>query len=193
MDIYKETAAKLDKLRLNETQMSKGQFVRYASVLKKYRREITAGANEVLKQFWLSGIIVEKGSQADELCGSIQQVVDDEAAKGEMERLKGILFQTYSLEKFLEAACMVHDRILYEAYAPYWISRCTLRPLPDGIRWAGVQGGGAAWYNRLIDMYWHDGYGLWVSEDKIAWRMCLPPTRGLCESEYGKGRVMANA
>ena len=51
MNIYTETAGKLDKLRLNETQMSQEQFVRYASVLKKYRREIITGANEILSHF----------------------------------------------------------------------------------------------------------------------------------------------
>lgn len=193
MDIYKETAEKLRKLGLNETKMNKEQFVRYASTLKKYRMEIIAGANKILKAFWLAGLVVEKDGDADALCREIQGILDDESAKGEMNRLKDILFQTYSLEKFLEAACMVHDRILYEAYAPYWISRCTLKPLPDGIRWAGIHDGGTLWYNGMIDMYWHDGYKVWVSDNEIAWRMSLPPTKELCELECVKGKCDANA
>ncbi len=188
MDIYKETAAKLDKLRLNETQMSKEQFVRYASALKKYRMEIIAGANELLKRFWLNGMIVEKGVHTEALCGKIQEIVEDETAKGEMKRLKDILFQTYSLEKFLDAACMVHNRILYEAYAPYWISRCTRKSLPNGIQWAGIQDDVPVWYNGMIDMYWHSGYRLWVSDNEMTWRISLPPTRELCELEYEKER-----
>ncbi len=193
MGIYAETAEKLRVLGLNETKMDKQQFERYAHVLKKYRREIIAGANVVLKHFWLSGIIVEKGSRLDGLYGKILGIIEDETAKGEMKRLKDILFQTYSLDKFLDAACMVKNRILYEGYASYWINVCIQKPLPDGIQWAGIPGGGMAWYNSLIDMYWQGEYGLWVSEDKAAWRMCLPPTRELCESEYEKERMKANA
>ena len=48
MDVYKETVEKLRKLRLNETQMSQEQFVRYASVLKKYRREIITDRKSVV-------------------------------------------------------------------------------------------------------------------------------------------------
>ena len=88
MDVYKETVEKLRKLRLNETQMSQEQFVRYASVLKKYRREIITGANEILSHFWFGGLYIEKGRQADVLCKEIQQIIDDESAKGEMKRLK---------------------------------------------------------------------------------------------------------
>ena len=61
MNIYSETAEKLRLLGVNETKMSKEQFVRYASVLEKYRTEIIAGANQILRSFWLSGLIVEKG------------------------------------------------------------------------------------------------------------------------------------
>ena len=194
MNIYTETAGKLDKLRLNETQMSQEQFVRYASVLKKYRTEIIAGANQILRSFWLSGLIVEKGGQSDAVCRAIQKIISSEAAKGEMKQLKDILFQTYSLDKFLTAAYRVHCKIRYEAYAPYWTHRCKKKPLPDGIDWIGMEAAGAVWYNSMIDMYWHDGYGIWVSEKEAAWRGSLPPTDELCEAEYEKEkRVMGNA
>ena len=93
MDVYKETVEKLRKLRLNETQMSQEQFVRYASVLKKYRKEIIAGANQILRHFWLSGLLVEKDSQLEALRDSVQGIINNESAKGEMKRLKDILFQ----------------------------------------------------------------------------------------------------
>lgn len=194
MDVYKETVEKLRKLRLNETQMSQEQFVRYASVLKKYRKEIIAGANQILRHFWLSGLLVEKDSQLEALRDSVQGIINNESAKGEMKRLKDILFQTYSLNKFLNAAHLVHCKILYEAYAPYWTHRCKKKPLPDGIDWIGMEAAGAVWYNSMIDMYWHDGYGIWVSEKEAAWRGSLPPTDELCEAEYEKEkRVMGNA
>ena len=194
MSIYSETAEKLRLLGVNETKMSKEQFVRYASVLEKYRTEIIAGANQILRSFWLSGLIVEKGGQSDAVCRAIQKIISSEAAKGEMKQLKDILFQTYSLDKFLTAACRVHCKIRYEAYAPYWTHRCKKKPLPDGIDWIGMEAAGAVWYNSMIDMYWHDGYGIWVSEKEAAWRGSLPPTDELCEAEYEKEkRVMGNA
>lgn len=194
MNIYSETAEKLRLLGVNETKMSKEQFVRYASVLEKYRTEIIAGANQILRSFWLSGLIVEKGGQSDAVCRAIQKIISSEAAKGEMKQLKDILFQTYSLDKFLTAACRVHCKIRYEAYAPYWTHRCKKKPLPDGIDWIGMEAAGAVWYNSMIDMYWHDGYGIWVSEKEAAWRGSLPPTDELCEAEYEKEkRAMGNA
>ena len=194
MNIYSETAEKLRLLGVNETKMSKEQFVRYASVLEKYRTEIIAGANQILRSFWLSGLIVEKGGQSDAVCRAIQKIISSEAAKGEMKQLKDILFQTYSLDEFLTAACRVHCKIRYEAYAPYWTHRCKKKPLPDGIDWIGMEAAGAVWYNSMIDMYWHDGYGIWVSEKEAAWRGSLPPTDELCEAEYEKEkRVMGNA
>ena len=194
MNIYSETAEKLRLLGVNETKMSKEQFVRYASVLEKYRTEIIAGANQILRSFWLSGLIVEKGGQSDAVCRAIQKIISSEAAKGEMKQLKDILFQTYSLDKFLTAACRVHCKIRYEAYAPYWTHRCKKKPLPDGIDWIGMEAAGAVWYNSMIDMYWHDGYGIWVSEKEAAWRGSLPPTDELREAEYEKEkRVMGNA
>lgn len=194
MSIYSETAEKLRLLGVNETKMSKEQFVRYASVLEKYRTEIIAGANQILRSFWLSGLIVEKGGQSDAVCRAIQKVISSEAAKGEMKQLKDILFQTYSLDKFLTAACRVHCKIRYEAYAPYWTHRCKKKPLPDGIAWIGMEAAGAVWYNSMIDMYWHDWYGIWVAEKEAAWRESLPPTEELCEAEYEKERkAMGNA
>lgn len=189
MNIYLETAKKLQRLGLNETKMSQEQFVRYASVLKKYRTDIIAGANEILRHFWFGGFYVKKdGQAADTLCREVQKIIDDESAKGEMKRLKDILFQTYSLEKFLDAACRVHCRIQYEAYAPYWISTCEKKPLPDGIPWAGIPSSGAVWYNQMIDMYWQSEYEVWVSESEMSWRTSLPPTKELCEAEYDKER-----
>lgn len=194
MNIYSETAEKLRLLGVNETKMSKEQFVRYASVLEKYRTEIIAGANQILRSFWLSGLIVEKGGQSDAVCRAIQKIISSEAAKGEMKRLKDILFQTYSLDEFLTAACRVHCKIRYEAYAPYWTHRCKKKPLPDGITWIGMEAAGAVWYNSMIDMYWHDWYGIWVAEKEAAWRESLPPTEELCEAEYEKERkAMGNA
>lgn len=194
MNIYSETAEKLRLLGVNETKMSKEQFVRYASVLEKYRTEIIAGANQILRSFWLSGLIVEKGGQSDAVCRAIQKIISSEAAKGEMKKLKDILFQTYSLDKFLTAACRVHCKIRYEAYAPYWTHRCKKKPLPDGIAWIGMEAAGAVWYNSMIDMYWHDWYGIWVAEKEAAWRESLPPTEELCEAEYEKERkAMGNA
>ena len=194
MNIYSETAEKLRLLGVNETKMSKEQFVRYASVLEKYRTEIIAGANQILRSFWLSGLIVEKGGQSDAVCRAIQKIISSEAAKVEMKQLKDILFQPYSLDKFLTAAYRVHCKIRYEAYAPYWTHRCKKKPLPDGIAWIGMEAAGAVWYNSMIDMYWHDWYGIWVAEKEAAWRESLPPTEELCEAEYEKERkAMGNA
>lgn len=198
MGIYAETAEKLRVLGVNESKMNKQQFERYANVLKKYRTEIIAGANEVLKHFWLSGMAVEKEDAADGEGGlfkKIQSIIDDEASKGEMKRLHDILFQTYSMDKFLNAAYRVRCRILYESYAPYWIGKCSLMPLLDGIPWAGVPAAPSVWYNSLVNMYWWDEHRVWVRAGREkSFGAFLPPTEGLCRTEYVRERrAMGNA
>lgn len=187
MEIYQEMAAKLGKLGRNEAQMTKEQFVQYDRVLKKMKNDIMAGSDQILCSFCTSDMAVLKSDcpeGMDKLQRAVKAVVDDERAKGGIERLKDMLFQTYSLERFLDAACRLRTRICYEAYAPYWVSKCSKVQAPAGVKRMGVEGD--AWHSPIIDMYWHEGCHVWVSEKEPAWRTHLPPTKEMCAAEYAR-------
>lgn len=174
MDIYQEIKKDLVLLKLNETQMSEEQLKDYASALSRLRKKIVIEAEQILINFCLSGILIPKSEQPaviNNIYLNIETVLDDEKLKGGMKRLSSILFRTYSLDSFLEAACDLRDKVIYQAYAPYWISKCEKRKVP--ANWAGIKG--EAWYSQILDMFWHEEYHIWVSVTEIAWHTCLPP------------------
>ncbi len=189
MEIYQKTAEKLGKLGRNEAQMSEVQFVQYEEVLKKCRKEILAGVKQIFCTFCTPKLTVLKSdlpSASDEIRENVRRIVTDEQTKEEIKRLKSTLFQTYSLECVLDTAGFLSSRILYEAYAPYWVSKCTKVKAPLGTERMGVSG--EVWYNPMINMYWNEKCRLWVSAKETAWRIELPPTRELCMAEYKENK-----
>lgn len=173
--------------------MSEVQFVQYEEVLKRCRKEILEGVKQIFCTFCTPKLPVLKSdlpSASDEILGSVRRIVTDAQTKEEIKRLKRILFQTYSLECVLDAASSLENRILYEAYAPYWVSKCIRAKPPLWIECLGVSG--KTWYNPVIDMYWDEKCCLWVSAKETAWKIDLPPTKELCMAEYeekNKGRA----
>ena len=185
MNIYQKTAEKLGKLGRNETQMSEVQFVQFENVLKRCRKEILEGAKQIFCTLCTPKLPVLKSdlpSASDEIRESVRRIVTDAQTKEEIKRLKHTLFQTYSLECVLDAAGSLENRILYEAYAPYWVSKCTKAKAPLGAERIGISG--ETWYNPVIDMYWDEKCCLWVSAKETAWKIDLPPTKELCMAEY---------
>lgn len=185
MEIYQKTAEKLGKLGRNEAQMSEVQFVQYEEVLKRCRKEILSGVKQIFCTFCTPKLPVLKSdlpSASDEIRESVRKIATDAQTKEEIKRLESTLFQTYSLECVLDTAGSLENRILYEAYAPYWVSKCVKTEAPSGVKRMGVFG--EAWYSLILDMYWNEKCRLWVSAKETAWRIDLPPTRELCMAEY---------
>lgn len=185
MEIYQKTAEKLGKLGRNEAQMSEVQFVQYEEVLKRCRKEILSGVKQIFCTFCTPKLPVLKSdlpSASDEIRESVRKIATDAQTKEEIKRLESTLFQTYSLECVLDVASSLENRILYEAYAPYWVSKCTKVKAPLGAERMGVFG--EAWYSLILDMYWNEKCCLWMSAKETAWRIALPPTRELCMAEY---------
>lgn len=172
-NIYQKMTKSLECLKLNETQMSEQQLIKYALQLESLRKKIAIDANQILYHFCLSGMLVLKNEPPavkKRLYVNIQKAIDDEISKGELKRLGNILFQTYSLDMFLEAACDLRNKITYQAYVPYWISKCEKRKAPKGC---GIEG--ETWYNPIIDMFWHKKLRIWISATEVAWCTYPPP------------------
>lgn len=181
MDIYQNMQKYLKLLKLNESKMSKEQFIRHAPELERLKKAIAINATLILSQFCLSGVLVLKNEPAavkKRVYINIQKVIDDETSKGEIRRLGNILFQTYSLDRFLEAACNLRKKIMYQAYAPYWISKCEKKKTPLGWTCAREE----TWYNPIIDMYWHEKLSVWMPTTGTAWFDYLSPSGEFKES-----------
>ena len=171
MKKWDEIERKLEKLRRNEIQMSPAQFLAYKDQIGRFKSAIFTQAKEVLKDFLVSGIRYEMDDiAAKDLFGAIKRICREEVGSGGLERLRGVLFSTYSLNAFLSEAVGWRDRILFEAYAPYWCAHV-------------AETGDSAYPYRsdLAGMRWRADWGLWEAEDGKSWALMLPPTRGQME------------
>ena len=131
-------------------------------------------AVEIAKSFLLSGMRVKK-DDIGELVRVIQGILDAEK-KSIREAIKEFM-STGDMDSFLLSLLPVHYRIIYEAYAPYWLSHC--QPVED--RDSEVE---FTYYNDLIDMYWAAAWQEWKTRDKWEVTIMLPPTKGLMALSY---------
>lgn len=174
MDKVGELAEKLGKLRRNEERMSPEQRRQYAKNLHALRRQICADASAVLRAWCFGGLRVIRTDQGgiDSIIRRAQMICDEEKRGGEFKRLGKILFTAYSVDEFLDASVRLHDRIWFEAYAPYWISRCA---------WNEER---KTWWNPIIKMWWVPKWNEWVSQEGDRWTVMLPPTEDLVQKQY---------
>ena len=173
---------KLDKLRRNEEQMTPLQKKQYAKNLQAFKKQISAEAEELLRDFFFGGIIVLKEDEqaGDEIVQKAKQIVESRWGKDQLKQASRALFRNYSAHDFLEAACRLWTEIEFKAYGPYWVSKtwrdhkkgAYRNPLPDAI-WG-------------VPFYWKDEWHEWVADDLSSVTVMLPPTKELLEESYKK-------
>lgn len=171
IDEFKEN---LGKLRRNETQMSPEQKKMYAKNLQAFKKRICKDASDILSSYLTSGMrFIKTDDGGIDLVGRLLERIRDEEVKNHIgKKLGSVLLRTYSLDAFLESAVPLHNRCWYEAYGVYWVARCKMDPEEK------------TYYNPIIDMYWHEEYGLWVSKDGCSFTIMLPPTEELLKKAY---------
>ena len=131
-------------------------------------------AIEMAKSFLLSGFRV-KETDSGELAQDVQRIMDEE--KKRISLAVKEFMSDADTDTFLLSLLPVHYRILYEAYAPYWLSHC--RPVED--RDSEVE---FTYYNDLIDMYWAGAWSEWKKKGEWCVTIMLPPTKGLMIQSY---------
>ena len=87
--------------------------------------------------------------------------------------------RTEDHDAFMLALLPTHYRVLYEAYAPYWLAHC--HPVDDRDDDAEF-----TYYNDLIDMYWAWKWQEWKKKGEWCVTLRLPPTAGLIRYQYQK-------
>lgn len=176
------TQAKLARLQRNLEQMTPEQRVQYANNLQIFKKQIAKECNEILREFFLGDLKVLKGDEggADAIIRRIDAITGTAWWKDRMKDLRDHLFQTYSLDAFLEESCRLHDEIWYKAYGPYWVSKTQVDPETGEIT------------NPVVDMiwgekfYWNAEHNQWEGKEKLTWTIMLPPTQELLEKAYRK-------
>ena len=176
----KKTQENLDRLRRNEEQMTPAQRKQYAKNLQNFRNQIILECNEILREFICGNMYVLKGDEGglDSIKRRMAIITETDRWKNLLRDLKAVLFQSYSLDAFLEAACPMHTEIWYKAYGPYWVTRTQVDPETGEIT------------NALVDAIWNEKFrwvaehNQWEGKEKLTWTIMLPPTQKLLEKAY---------
>jgi hypothetical protein len=179
-----EFEEKLARLRRNmEKTTPEERRTKYASAFKNFKKDVAHDASEILRTFCLGNMLLDPAyktdpnakKEVDDLIDRINAIVAEEKAAGELKRLSDVLFQTYSLDKFLDAAAeRLYKRVYYEGYGPYWVSHC--RRIEERH----------SYWNPLIQMYWKEEYMIWIAEDGLSFTSRLPPTMKQIREEEWK-------
>ena len=169
-----ELAEKLGKLRRNELLMTAEQKIQFRDELRAFKFKIKNLASEILHNFCLDGLFVLKTDEAgkDSVIRRTQMIISEEQRKGTFRTLGDILLKTGSPDAFLDAAIPLRYRIWYEAYAPYWLSRCQ------------YSSDRQTYYNPIIEMWWNSEAGIWESGNGRSWRIAFPPTPELIQQRH---------
>ena len=137
-------------------------------------KQTKAQAIKFAESFLLSGLRVN----ADD-CGQVEidirRIVD--ISKKQISGAVKEFISTGDTDSFFMSLLPVHNRICYEAYAPYWLRHC--KPVSDHDEDAAF-----TYYNDLIDMYWVGAWGEWKRKGKWEVTIMLPPTKGLVIRSY---------
>ena len=135
-------------------------------------------AKEHAKEYLLMGTRVKAGDESDLLKATVDSV--NRILKENMKTIKAAeaaYVESDDIDAFTLALLPIHYRILYEAYAPYWLEHCI--PVTDHDDDAEF-----TYYNDLIDMYWAWKWQEWKKKGEWCVTIMLPPTRGLMNFAY---------
>ena len=178
-NIFTKINEKLGKLRRNETQMTDEQRIEFAGRLRALKIKIAEDARKICRSYLISGITLlkEDAKEVKEAISRIEMIMAEENARGTFKKASRILFSTYSVDKFLDSLCQVHDRIECEGYGPYWAKHC--RPCEGGDSDEKF-----SFWNDIIEMGWVEEWQCWKKKGEPCVTTMLPPTMELILEEY---------
>ena len=158
--------------------MSPHQKEVYHKKLVAYRKTIWTEAGEILKSYLFRGMLCRSdiGSDENALIERTYVLLDAGVKAGALKQLYRTLFQSYSVDEMLKAATPWKNKLMYEAYAPYWLAHC---------RWSEEK---RMYFNDIYGMYWDSDNGIWEDENGASWRFDMPPTAELIALRYGNVR-----
>ena len=168
----------MEKLQRNESRMTAEQKREYAPRLNVRRARARQMAKSEGTAFILSGVWLQRDGR--EVLSTIQGILESE--KRTLNAAMRTLFETYSVDAFLEVLCPLQRRVFYEGYGPYWAGHC--KAVSDGDSDAAF-----SYYNDIIGMYWCEEWRLWKRKGEWTVAIMLPPTIEQIRADYERAKV----
>lgn len=162
----------LDKKRKNDGVLTMEQrYGRYRNKYRELKQEICSCFNTLLPQFLFCNLKFAPGDEAEavKVQGRCAKIIEEE--KGSVKEALETLYAEYDFDKALLKTLRLRNRIVYEAYAPYWLSRCEKTSHPD-----------FTYYNGIIGMYYNPKTSMWANEESAT--VMFPPTKDMMDREY---------
>lgn len=174
---WQEFTEKLRIYRKNRENVPLQELkTKYAKGYNKLISDLYEMAADILREIICDGMFTMTVDIAErkELSDRINQIIYAEGKAGIGKELRRAIFQEYDPEKFLDIAVKrLHFPAWYQAYAPYWVSKCQKEP--DGrIR-----------CSLLPEFYWSESCQIWIREKNGTWEFTsmLPPTMEMVRKE----------
>lgn len=149
---------------------------KYAKGYNKLVSDLYEMAAEILREVISDGMLTMTCDTAErkELADRINQIIDSEGKVGVGKELRKAIFQEYDPEKFLDIAVeRLHLPAWYQAYAPYWVSKC--KKGPDNVIRCEL----------LPEYHWDESCQIWIKEKNGTWEFTamLPPTMEMVKEQ----------
>ena len=177
-NLIQETRKDIEKLKKNEEKVGKRELqTKFAKPYNALRQKIKAETNDLLYYLLIGCLPAAEGDGENEgfllFVSECQRIINEEKEAGTFKRIGRAIFLRHDLDAALTIGYdVLEPRILYEAYAHYWLQRCR--------EYKG------RWWNDIICMWWNPDHGQWErkSDGMVMWQSGLPPTMELVSKKY---------
>lgn len=150
----------LEKYRLNKTKVSQADLEgRYKVSFQKLKEKLKAEAEAYLNTYCFSGFRILQSDSSDLIAAINEDIREKQVAK----RAGWAVFKNFSLQELQEIAKEQRQRV-QKLYAEYFKRHICL--YADGPCWYEKDPRNPAIYNDLVNQFWDDRTGEWVSREK---------------------------
>lgn len=177
---FKELEMLLERKRKNDEILSeedkKGKYRKAYDGLVK---QIKDTALSVSINFLMSGyhFAPEDDEEHQKMNNDVIKLIRSEPYFGIIQNAIKTVAQTYNINDGLCKLIPIYNKIVYEIYKPYWLSKCVPCNVP-----------GYSHFNTIVGMWYDTKSKVWSSETegRVSIGLFLPPTEEMIVAEYLK-------
>lgn len=159
-EALKALESTLEKYRKNKTNVSPEDLAgKYRVSFQKLKEKLKAETESYLAAYCFSGFRIRQDDSGDLLAAINRSIQESQVAK----RACRAVFRNFSLQEVQEIAAEQRQRIA-ELYAGYFGRHICL--YAAGPCWDMENPQNPLIYNDLVDKFWDDGAGEWISREK---------------------------
>lgn len=159
-EALKTLESTLEKYRINKTKVSPTDLEgRYKVSFQKLKEKLRVEAEAYLNVYCFSGFRILQ-SDSGELMAAIDRSIRESQIR---KRVGRAVFKNFSLQELQEIAKEQRQRV-QELYAEYFHRHTCL--YANGPCWDEDNPRSPLIYNDLVDKFWDEGRGEWISQGK---------------------------